>query len=327
MKLFICLPAVLFGAVPAFDMPLRSPYNIPHMKRLKLIANPAAGRGVAKTAAVRAAGLFKARGAAVDLEFTTGPNQAADIARGALAGFDVIIVVGGDGTVNEVLPALLHTGKPLGIIPAGSGNDFIKALHIPKDIAKAVEVVLAGDACAIDAGRINGRYFANAVGIGFDAAVNRESSRINGSRRGIWLYVCALVKTLGRYEPVRLRIALNGAVLEEDVFLLTVGNGTTVGGGFKLTPHAQVDDGMLDMTVVKPLSIPKLLWHLPKVFLGTIDRAIHYAQLTRITSLTVSSEGPIPVHVDGEHFASRDNTYRIEVISQALTVIRGTSLK
>ncbi len=291
------------------------------VKKYKIIVNPAAGRGRARPGASRASELFRERGAAVDLEFSTGPKQAEEIARRSLDGFDAIVAVGGDGTVNEVLPALLHGNTPLGIIPAGSGNDFIKALNIPNDIAQAVDVVLAGTTSAIDVGRINDRYFANGVGFGFDAAVNRASFGINHSKRGLWLYSCALVKTLGRYEPIRITVSVDGDRREQHLFLLTVGNGTTVGGGFKLTPHAKIDDGLLDVTMVTPLGVPMLLWHLPKVFRGTIERARRYARLTRAHALTVKSQGSIPVHVDGEIFESADDTYRIDVLPRSLLVI------
>ena len=291
------------------------------MKKYKLIANPAAGRGKANAAVLQVMELFKAKGATFDLELTTAPQQAAEIARKALKDFDVIVAVGGDGTVNEIVPGMLFSGKPLGIIPSGSGNDFIKSLGVPNRIEAAVAIVLKGEARVIDAGKINGRYFANGVGIGFDAAVNRASYDINHSKRGLRLYVCALVRTLGRFDPVPVKITINGETIEQDIFLLTIGNGTTCGGGFKLAPHAKVDDHLLDVTIVKPLGIPKLLWHLPKVFLGTIDKVTKYARLMRTSKLSVTSAHPLPVHVDGEIFSGEGKTLEIEIVPGALTVI------
>jgi diacylglycerol kinase family enzyme len=172
----------------------------------------------------------------------------------------------------------------------------------------------------IDAGRINDSYFANGVGIGFDAAVNRASYGINHSKRGLWLYLCALAKTLGKYDPVPLTISMNGETSALKAFLLTVGNGTTCGGGFQLTPMAKVDDGLLDVTLVRPLTLPQLLWHFPKVFLGTIDRA-KQASLSKTRKLRVESDGPVPVHVDGEIYTGETRSMEIEVIPGALTVI------
>jgi diacylglycerol kinase (ATP) len=291
------------------------------MKRYKLIVNPAAGRGRALRLVPRVLDLFKDRGLAFDLEQTSGPNDAARIARRSLPDYDVIVAVGGDGTVSEVMPGMLFSLRPLGIIPAGSGNDFIKSLNIPGSLEKAVDVIIRERTKTIDAGRINGRYFANAVGLGFDAAVNEASYGIDHSKRGLLLYLCALVKTLGRYEPVPMTVSMNGGTTDRDVFLLTVGNGTTVGGGFRLTPHAKLDDHLLDVTMVRPIGLLPLLWHLPKVFLGTIDRVTKYAVTERTSRLIVESSRPVPVHVDGEIYAGEGTRFEIEVVPKALTVI------
>lgn len=114
---------------------------------------------------------------------------------------------------------------------------------------------------------------------------------------------------------------MNNETIQQEIFLLTIGNGTTCGGGFKLTPHARVDDGLLEVTIVKPLGIPTLLWHLPKVFLGTIDKAVKYARLTRTKKFTVEGTRPLLVHVDGEIFAGEGKVLAIEIVPHALTII------
>lgn len=290
------------------------------MTKYKIIANPAAGRGRANAADRKIAELFRARGAYYDLEFTRGPKDAARIARKALADFDVIVAVGGDGTVNEIIPAMLFSRKSFAIIPAGSGNDFIKSLNIPSDFASAVDVVLQGKTKVIDAGRINETYFVNGVGIGFDAAVNHASYKINNSKKGLYLYLCALFKTLGKYHPVRLRIVMNGETIDQEMFMATIGNGTTCGGGFKLTPHAILDDQLFDVTLVRPLGLLPLFWHFPKVFLGTIERA-KYARLERTAKISLQSSLPIPIHVDGEIYTGNCQSCEIEIIPNALKVV------
>ncbi len=290
------------------------------MKKYKLIANPAAGRGRSRRLIASIAELFRKRDAAFDLAFTEGPGDAARIARQAGSEFDAIVVIGGDGSINDILPGMLFSSRPLGIVPAGSGNDFIKALNIPTALEHAVDTILRGETRLVDVGKINDRYFANGVGIGFDAAVNRASYAINHSKRGLLLYICAFARTVGRYDPVALRITLDGRTVDQDTFMLTVGNGTTVGGGFRLTPHALVDDGLLDVTIVRPISLPVLFWHLPKIFLGTIDR-VKYAALSRTGRLQVESDVPVPVHVDGEIYSGEGSRYEIEIVPRALTVI------
>ena len=293
------------------------------MKKYKLIANPAAGRGKASLIAPRVRDLFRARDCFFDLEFTRGPKDATRIARAACRDYDVIVAVGGDGTINEIIPAMIETSRPLGIIPLGSGNDFVKSLNIPCNPARAVELILKERTKVIDVGKINDRYFVNAVGIGFDAAVNRESYKINHHKHGLLLYLYALVRTLGRYEPVPLILQVNSETMDEKFFLVTAGNGTTVGGGFRLTPDARTDDGLLDITIIKPISIPALLYHLPKVFLGTISRAERYARTVRTSRLLVKTRGPAPIHIDGEILITETdgNQFEIEIIPKALAVI------
>jgi diacylglycerol kinase (ATP) len=291
------------------------------MVRYQLIANPAAGRGKARAVADRAAALFDRRCASCALAFTKGPAHAADLARQAGALGRTVVVIGGDGTVNAVLPAMVRTGTPLGIIPAGSGNDLSKSLHLPKDTGQSVDVILAGRTSMIDCGTINGILFVNVVGIGFDAAVNHASHDIGGPAGGKLRYVAALVRTLGSCGTVRLQVSLDGDSREEDLFLLTIGNGTACGGGFLLTPRAKLDDGVLDVTRVRPIRVLPLLWHLPKVFRGTLDRAARYASMATARKVRVACGGHVPVHVDGEIFRGDTSVMEIEVLPNALTVI------
>jgi YegS/Rv2252/BmrU family lipid kinase len=293
------------------------------MKKFKLIANPRAGRGKGNSLIPRILELLRGRGLEFDLEFTRAPLDAGRIARESLDGFDAIVAVGGDGTINEIIQGMVHSGKPLAVIPAGSGNDFIKSLRIPNNLEKAVDVLARGETRIIDAGAINSRYFVNAVGIGFDAAVNRASCGINHSKQGLLLYLFALLKTLGKFEPVPLSVSMNNERFTRELFLLTVGNGTTVGGGFKLTPHALLDDNLLDVTMVAPIGLLPLFWHLPKVFLGTIDRVTKYAVTARTSLLTVESAGDVPIHVDGEIVDGKERRWEIKVLPKALTVIGG----
>ncbi len=116
---------------------------------------------------------------------------------------------------------------------------------------------------------------------------------------------------------------MNSETAERKIFMLSIGNGTTVGGGFKLTPHALLDDQLLDMTLIRPIGLLPLLWHLPKVFLGAIDRVTAYAQTARTAKLIVESKTPVPVHVDGELYPGNEKRFVIEVLPKALTVIGG----
>lgn len=290
------------------------------MKKYMLIANPAARRGNTRLIISRTLELLAKRGVSYDLELTTGPKEAGMIARAACRDHEVIVAIGGDGTVNEVVQGMVGTDAPLGIIPGGTGNDFVRSLQIPNRLELALDIVLAGQTRRIDVGKINDTYFANNVGFGFDAAVNITAYSMDSSTGGLSLYLRALVKTLGKYRPVQLTLTMNGRTVDREAFLLSIGNGTTCGGGFKLTPHAKLDDQLLDVMLLKPLPLASLLWHFPKVFLGTIDR-VSYASQERTAELTVTSRGPVPIHVDGEVFPGKEAAYRVSVVPRALTVI------
>ncbi|MEK6742298.1 MAG: diacylglycerol kinase family protein [Nitrospirota bacterium] len=291
------------------------------MKKYKLIANPAAGTHRSRHIAAQVVELLGQRKVDFDLEFTAAPKHAAEIALRSCRDFEAIVAIGGDGTIHEIAGAMLDCDIPLGIIPAGSGNDLIKSLGIPNDVRAAVDILMAGQARVIDAGTINGLCFVNVVGIGFDAAVNHNSHGFRWPASGLLRYVMALITTLGSYSPLPLTITIDGTTATQDLFLLTIGNGTTCGGGFRLTPHARLDDGLLDVTFVKPISVPRLLWHLPKVFQGTLERVERYASMKRVTQLRVESASPVPVHVDGEIYRGDTSRLDIEVIPNALTVI------
>ncbi len=305
-----------FSSIPPDD---GLPERMTAPKRYKLIANPTARRGDARSAISRVMTLFARAGVDHDLELTSGPKEAGMIAKAACEQYDVIVAVGGDGTINEVVQGMVFAKKPLGVIPCGSGNDFVKSLHIPPRVEEAVEILFRGETRTIDAGRINGKYFANGVGIGFDAAVTAASK---GFRRikGLPLYIAATLKALGTFQPVPLTVTLDNGTIRQDIFLLTTGNGTTCGGGFVLTPRAKVDDGLLDVTLVRPMSIPAVLRYLPDVFRGTIER-VPYATMHTSKKIIVESSGRVPVHMDGELFEENTTRYELEVVPKALKVI------
>lgn len=293
------------------------------MKRYKLIANPASGANRSRDIAAQVVRLLGRRKVEFDLEYTSAPKHAAEIALRSCGDFDAVVAVGGDGTVHEVAGAMLDCPIPLGIIPAGSGNDLVKSLGIPNDVGRAVDILLAGRMRVIDAGTVNGRCFVNVIGVGFDAAVNHNSHGLRWPAGGLLRYVAALVMTLGSYRPQTLTVTLDGKESTQDLYLLTIGNGTTCGGGFRLTPHAELDDGLLDVTFVRPVTVPRLLWHLPKVFQGTLEKAERYASMTRAARIVVESSMPVPVHVDGEIYVGDTRRLVIDVIPKALTVISG----
>ena len=243
------------------------------------------------------------------------------MARQAVATFDTVVVVGGDGTIHEVAQGLLLSKTRLAVVPAGSGNDFAKCLNLPAGVDDAVELILQGRSQLTDAGRIDERPFVNGVGIGFDGAVNAEARRMK-RLTGFAAYFVAMLRTLPRFSPIEMVIEVDGEVFRERAYLTAVGNGAVCGGGFRLTPRARTDDGLLDVTVIGPMSLPALLWHLPKAFTGTIEKA-PLVSTRRGGRIVVESPSPLPVHADGEVYSTDKTRHVIEVVPRALDVIGG----
>lgn len=283
------------------------------------IANPVAGLGKGRRILPRLRRILEDAGLCWELEETTAPNEAANLARESVGRFDAVVGIGGDGTLNEILQALAHTETPLGIIPAGSGNDYVRSLDYPRGLPAVVDRIAGGKVRTVDVGYLNGRYFLNVMGIGFDAVVNQKR---NSTRwiRGFPAYILALFRTLGTYTSVRVDLHLDGKPSATEAFLVSIGNGTTCGGGFRLTPHARLDDGLLDVCILRPVRVPALLWHLPKAFTGTIEKS-GYASLKRATEVRLTTTQRLPAHVDGEPQTLEEGTHRIGIVPSALKVV------
>ncbi len=236
---------------------------------------------------------------------------------------DALIVVGGDGMVNLGTNLVVGTKVPLGIVPSGTGNDMARGLGIPhentEESIEALIAALARPARVIDTGRIEyiddetgepaTRWFACVLSAGFDATVNERANRMQHPK-GASRYILALVLELAGLKPIAYRLGLDGSMTDIDALLVSIGNNVSLGGGMKVTPDALVDDGLLDVMVVRPLSRLAFLRIFPRVFKGThvtdprvsIDRA-------RVVTL----DSPTAVaYADGERIARLPVTVTVD---------------
>ncbi len=287
------------------------------------IVNPVAGGGrglrtwqvVEKTLAERGLPaeyrLTGKRGEAIAL--------AAEAARG---GYDVVVGVGGDGTIQEIVNGLVGADgecpAALGVIPGGTGNDFCKMLGYPQDPLGALRIVLGGQVRRFDLGRANGRYFINIAGVGFDAEVagflNQRPKRLPGAL----MYVYGVLAVLTRFRPTRLTIDLGDRTLEQKCLLVSVANGPSHAGGMKMCPDAKPDDGMLDLCVVGDVGRLETLVLLPKVFSGR--HTLHpKVKLYTAKRVRIHSDAPLFVQADGEIFGRIPAD--VEIVPGALRVI------
>lgn len=285
---------------------------------IALLINPTSGRGRGERAGRAAAERLTSAGLAVRQLAGRDVRESQDIAREEVArGVDALVVVGGDGMVHLGLQAVGGTDVPFGIIPAGSGNDFARSLGIPlRDPAAAADVVIAGQERKVDLGRAGGQWFGGVVAAGFDSRVNDRANRMSWPR-GRMRYNLAMLAELRVFSAVPYRLELDGEVWVTSAMLVTIGNTPSYGGGMKVTPDAVLDDGLLDVMVVKPLSKARFLWLFPKVYSGAHVK-VPVVEVRRARSVRVEAPG-ITAYVDGERLGPLPQTF--EAVPSALRVI------
>jgi diacylglycerol kinase (ATP) len=284
---------------------------------IALLINPTSGGGKGARAGKAAAERLRSAGLAVRELVGRDVEESRELARQAVEGGAAgLVVVGGDGMIHLGLQAAGGTDVPFGVIPAGSGNDFARALGIPlADAEAAADVVAAAHERKIDLGRAGGTWFGCVVAAGFDARVNDRANRMRWPR-GRMRYNIAMLAELGVFRPIRYRMELDGEEWFTDAMLVTIGNAPSYGGGMKVTPDAELDDELLDVMVVKPISKMRLLMVFPKVYSGAHVR-LPYVEVRRARRVHVEADS-ITAYVDGERLGPLPQTF--EAVPAALRV-------
>ncbi|MCL5020463.1 MAG: diacylglycerol kinase family lipid kinase [Bacteroidetes bacterium] len=290
---------------------------------VKFIVNPVSGNGRTRRILPHLVGLARKLGMDFDLQMTQAPQHATELAREHSSEFDVVVAVGGDGTVNEVAAGALKSNSVMGIIPTGTGNDFIRAVGRLKSLHEYIQRIVAGKVKAIDVGTLtlenNDLIFVNGIGVGFDAEVARESLNIH-RLKGLSRYLYAVVKTLYRYKATQMRIKLDESMIEGKTYLAAIGNGISAGGGFLLTPNALLDDGFFDACIVSDVSVGRVLQVIPSVLKGSHGK---HPEVTmhRAKSIRIETETPVSIHRDGEVPADRTDTFEIHIQPRCLNIL------
>jgi diacylglycerol kinase (ATP) len=297
-------------------------------KPFYIILNPVAGKGAAIRAAIKLSAALDRLGAGYEVGSTRKPRHGIELARRAAesGAYSAVVAVGGDGTVHEVANGLLRASDPeptlpMGIVPAGSGNDFARLAGSGRTPRQAAGVLVTGTVRSVDVGRVNEtHYFTNGIGAGFDARVAFEARGIR-YLRGVPLYAVALVKMLPTYRAVHMRIEADGEVLaDRPMTLATVGNGGRHGGGFWICPDARVDDGVLDLCLADALTPLKILGFVPSVLRGThVGR--EGVDVWNVRKVLIQGAEPFPVHADGEILYEAATELRCEVLPGRLRVL------
>jgi diacylglycerol kinase (ATP) len=279
-------------------------------RKIKLILNPTANHGRSLQEAADLRPLTTNQHA--DWSGTEYPGHATELSRLAgEQGYDLVVAVGGDGTVHEVINGLMQvpeeTRPALGIVPLGSGNDFAHILGIPDNPGEALLSAVNGQPHSLDMGSVcdeNDRleYFNNTIGMGFDSLVNLHTRKITAIH-GFLMYFVALMMTIFRnFDPIDLHVETDQETWDLRSLMLALGNGPREGGGFIITPDAKLDDGLLNYVTIKKISRLMMLRLVPEVMKGTHGR-FKQVKMGTCRRMTVTSQQPLYVHCDGEIYA------------------------
>ena len=301
-------------------------------RKVRLILNPKANMGSAWKVAKDLRPIVTEYGHA-DWSGTVYPTHAIELARQAgEQGYDMVIAVGSDGTVHEVINGLMQVpagNRPmLGIVPTGSGNDFAHTVGAFAKPEAALSHILTGEARSIDLGLLTdeyGRkeYFDNTLGLGFDAVVTIRSHKLPVVR-GFLMYLTAVIQTIIlNFDPMGLHVETESETWDQPTLMLTLCNGPREGGGFLVAPEARLDDGLLHYATISKVSRPMMFRLIPEVMKGTHGR-FKPVRMGTCRKMSMTSDRPIYIHADGEIYAGFGSNLRqlsIEVIPNALRVV------
>lgn len=268
-------------------------------RRIALVVNPTSGRGRGARIAPAVRERLAAAGLTVDVHTTTCAEDVGRIAAEVVAsGADAVALIGGDGTIHLGAQVLANSGMPFGVIPAGTGNDFARGIGVPlKDPAAAADLVVAGRTRTIDLAVAKDEFITTVVAGGFDSLVNKRANAMSWPK-GNARYTVATFVELRTFKPLEYVVTVDGEVIETKAMLVAVGTGPTYGGGLQICAGAELDDGLLDVTIIQPVSRLTLLQMFPKLAKGT--HVGHPAVRTlRGSSVRIESPG-ITAYGDGE---------------------------
>lgn len=252
------------------------------------------------------------------IEYTQYAGHAAELAASAAAeGFDAVVAVGGDGTVNEVGRSLAHTSTAMGVIPCGSGNGFARHLGIPLTVKDAIDFINTAEPVAIDYGKLNGVPFFCSCGVGFDALVSDKFA--NGGKRGMFTYIQRTLLDWVTYKPEIYEIEAENVRSKYRAFVIACGNASQYGNNAYITPFASMRDGMLSVSVLSPFTSLEVPLIVTQLFSNTLNVNSHMVTFcSRWIKIKRNSSGP--VHYDGEP-CTMDAELLVEAVPSGVNVL------
>lgn len=251
--------------------------------------------------------------------FTEEAGHANWLAQEAISAYPIVVAVGGDGTVNEVASAVVGSQSALGVLPFGSGNGLSRFLGIPMDTAEAIKSLNRQHVEQIDAAQLNGKWFFNMAGMGFDAHISQVFAQ--QGTRGFATYFKSAVREIMSYRSQQYRIDIDGQVYEREAFMLSFANSSQYGNNAHVSPRASVQDGLLDVCIIKPFPLYRFPEMGLRMFAKTADKS-KYVEIIKGKHIKVSRSAAGAVHVDGEP-EMQGTTAEINIVPHSLNVIVG----
>jgi diacylglycerol kinase (ATP) len=251
--------------------------------------------------------------------FSDSVSHARQIAFDAVNKFEVVVAVGGDGTVNEIASAIVGTGTCLGIIPFGSGNGLARFLNVPMDTEQAIKTLTKGKVEAIDSATLNGKPFFNMAGIGFDAHIAETFSQ--NKKRGFITYITSTFQEFNKYKPQLYQIEIDGKVHQREAFMISIANSSQYGNDAHISPHASVQDGLLDVCIIKQFPLWRLIEMGIRMMTKTVEK-VKYLEIIRGKHISITRQQDGPIHLDGEPMMD-GKAIDIRVLPASLKVIVG----
>jgi len=285
--------------------------------KLLLLFNPAAGRGRARRHVEEAKEHLRSLGARVETAASKSPDDLTRLAaEGSRGDFDRVVVCGGDGTLHRAVRDFDLAGAPLALLPLGSGDDFAKVCGISRNLRAACEVAVRGAIREVDVAHANGIRYLGVAGLGFDSEVNEYANSIR-LPLGSFVYVYATLRLLPRFQPHN--VSIDGAPAAPIMFA-AVGNARQYGGGIRIAPDAQLDDGLLDACIVHRTSRFQLLMTMPRAYSGAHTKS-EFVELRRAAAFLFESEEALKVYGDGEYMTTTPVRFGVE--GRRLRVVTG----
>jgi diacylglycerol kinase (ATP) len=253
--------------------------------------------------------------------FTTGVLHAHEIAAAAINEYDMVVAVGGDGTINEIASALVGSKTILGVVPCGSGNGLSRFLQIPMDTEAAIKNLNSDNIALIDSARANGKPFFNMAGMGFDAHISEVFSR--EKTRGFITYVKSSLQEIVKYKPQDYHIEIDGNAYDKQAFMLSFANSSQYGNNAHVSPQASVQDGLLDVCIIKPFP----LYRFPELVMRMFNKTANKSGFVEIICgkhIVVKRKTKGPMHLDGEPEIA-DAEVKVDILPASLNILVGDS--